>query len=1026
LEAAEVAQALTTAAFVVLAGAAVREWSVRRAPAAGWFAISVLLIAIVTVSGYVLPEDSDSTAVAVLQKIDVVVLAFFPFALYRMTATLERTPRWLDAVAIALTAAVVLATLAVPASDLMDEDDRSGLFVASLIVFLLGWTFLSGVVAVRLWRAGRAEPVLARRRMRALAAGALGLSAALLFAGAESSAPVSQFLALASAALFFVGFVTPRVLRRPLGGHAEERFRSAVAELMGATAADEVTRALLSNATETMGGKGTSLIDADGEVIATHGDAPDASTAEVPSAAADAVRRGSSSKPTGAPVEVPLASSTLVVWTSPFTPVFGRHDLDALASLGRLAELALERSDLYAREREAHNALRRQIDFSRMLVESSVDGIMAFDRNYRYTLWNQGMERISGLPRAEVVGRPAFDVFPFLKEIGEDRYFDDALAGRDATSTDRRYDIPGSGAKGYFEARYSPLHGSEGDVVGGLAIISDVTDRKRAEAERDQRRREELARTKVEARNRMVESLQSVTDTTLGHLTVDEMVSELLERITEMLEVDVTALALLEGDEEALVIRAASGFESTDPHGLRIPVGSGFFGRVAAERRPVAVEELTPAHTHTPILRDEGVRTALGVPMIVGGRLIGALEVGRRGPHPFSSEDTGWLQLVADRVALAVEQSTTYEREHRIAETLQRSLLPESLPQLPRMGIAARYLSGEAGAVGGDWYDVIVLAGGRVGLAMGDVVGHGIGAASLMGQMRSALRAYALEDQRPSSVIRRLDRLLQSMGPTGMATLLYAVFDPDASTVIFASAGHPPPLVREPGGSMMFLKTPPSVPLGVQSAPRFEDREVRLAPGSTLVLYTDGLIERRDATLDQGLEHLERVVSSAPEAPDAVCDHILAEILPEDPADDTALLVLQATAGPVDTLHLRPPAEPRALASVRYSLRRWLDAVGLPEQEAYDVLVASGEACANAVEHAYGPGDASFELDAWVENGEVTISVRDFGSWRDPRGRERGRGIDLMNQLMDHAEVNRDADGTTVRLGIALSREAVA
>jgi anti-sigma regulatory factor (Ser/Thr protein kinase) len=292
--------------------------------------------------------------------------------------------------------------------------------------------------------------------------------------------------------------------------------------------------------------------------------------------------------------------------------------------------------------------------------------------------------------------------------------------------------------------------------------------------------------------------------------------------------------------------------------------------------------------------------------------------------------------------------------------------------------------------------------------------------------MRSALRAYALEDQRPSSVIRRLDRLLQSMGPTGMATLLYVVFEPEASSVSFASAGHPPPLVREPGGRVLFLESAPSVPLGVQSAPRFEDREAELAPGSTLVLYTDGLIERREATLDEGLEHLERVVASAPEAPDRVCDHILAEILPEDPADDTALLVLQSTARPVDRLRLRPPAEPHALASVRESLRQWLDDLGLRKQEAYDVLVASGEACANAIEHAYGPGEASFEIDAWVENGEVAISVRDFGSWREPRGHERGRGIDLMKQLMDHAEVRRDAEGTTVRLGVALSPEVVA
>jgi PAS domain S-box-containing protein len=1021
LEASEAARLLTTLAFVALTAASLREWWTRRAPAAGWFALSFLVIATVAVSGYVLPDESESTVVGAVQKVTIVGLVFFPYLLYRMTKVLKPTPRSLDVAAAVATAVVVLATLAIPASEFMDEGDVSGLFSAYTVVFLVDWTLLSAVVAIRLWRAGRDVPALARRRLRALAAGAVGLSAGLLFAPAESLALVTQLLALASAVLFFVGFVTPRVLRRPLGGHSEERFTRVVSQLMGATTADEVTRGLLSNAVDAVGGRGASLLDRHGDVIATYGHAPrgegDASRAEENGPAADAA-------PGGGQVELPLTSSTLVVWTSPFTPIFGRHDLDILASLGRLAELALERSELYDREREAHDALRRQIDFSQMLVESSVDGIMAFDRNYRYTLWNQGMERIAGLSRANVIGRSAFEVFPFLKEIGEDHFFDEALAGRDAISTDRRYDVPDSGAQGFFEARYSPLHGSDGDVVGGLAIVREITDRKRAESEREQRQREEVARAAAEARNRMVESLQAVTDTALGHLSLDAMVTQLLDRIKEMHSMDIAALALLEDDGATLSLHAAAGFENVQPAGLKVPFESGFFGRVAAERRPVAVEELTRAQTPTGLLQEEGIRSVLGVPMLVGARLVGAIVVGRREPYRFTSEDTGWLQLVADRVALAVEQAGVYDREHRIAETLQRSLLPESLPHLPGLGVAARYLAGGAGAVGGDWYDVIALSSGRVGLAMGDVVGHGLGAASLMGQMRSALRAYALEDEQPSSVIRRLDRLLQSIGPSGMATLLYLVLDPGRSRIAFASAGHPPPVVREPDGGVRFLETPSSVPLGVQGMPHFEDSAFDLLPGSTLVLYTDGLIERRDATLDEGFERLGRAIANAPDDPDGLCDHIVGELLPDDPADDTALLVVQSVAGPADRLCLRPRAEPDALASVRDALRRWLDEVGLAEQDAYDVLVASGEACANAIEHAYGPGEASFELDAWVEGGEVAVSVRDFGEWREPR--ERGRGLDLMRRLMDKTEVRRSTDGTTVRLGRALSRKEVA
>ncbi len=1021
MEASEAARLLTTLAFVVLAVAALREWWIRRAPAAGWFALSFLVIAVVAVTGDVLPDDSESTVVQAIGKATIVGLVFFPYLLYRMTGVFRPASRGLDFMAAAATAILVVATLAIPASDLMDEDETTGVVAAYTVLLLVVWTVLSGVVAVRLWRGARNEPLLARRRMRALAAGAVGLSAGLLLAPAESLELVTQLLALASAALFFVGFVTPRIVRGPLGGHPEERFNSAVGELMGATTAAAVTRGLLSNAIDAVGGRGASLVDRDGEVIATHGDVPAGNEA----AGAEPDRTSAPGADSN-PIRLPLSASTLMVWTSPFTPLFGRHDLEILASLGRLAELALERSELYERERESHDALRRQIDFSRMLVDSSVDGIMAFDRNYRYTLWNQGMERIAGLPAAEVVGRPAFDVFPFLKEIGEDRYFDEALAGRDATSTERRYEVPDSGAEGYFEARYSPLHGTDGDVIGGLAIISEITDRKQAEQEREQRQREEVARAAAEARNRMVENLQAVTDTALGHLSLDAMATELLDRTRTMLGTDIAALALVEENGETLVIRAATGFETEAPEGLRIPYGSGLLGRVAAERGPIAVDELTPTDTHAPVLQDEGVRSVLAAPMLVGGRLIGAIAVGRREPYRFTGEDIGWFQLVADRVALAVEQADTYEREHRIAETLQRSLLPERLPELPGIAIAARYLAGGAGAVGGDWYDVIALSGGRVGLAMGDVVGHGIGAASLMGQMRSALRAYALEDEQPSSVLARLDRLLQSMGPTGMATLLYLVFDPGRSRLVFASAGHPPPLVRDRDGGVRFLETPSAVPLGVQSAPHFSDREFELDAGSTFVLYTDGLVERRDATIEAGFERLQDVVAGAPEAPGALCDKIVRDMLPGDPADDTALLAVHFAAVPGERLRLRPPAEPKALGSVRLALRRWLGEIGVDGQDAYDVLVASGEACANAIEHAYGPGEASFELDAWVEDGELAVAVRDFGQWREPRGRERGRGLKLMEQLMDTAEVRREEGGTTVHLSRSLDSGATA
>lgn len=684
-----------------------------------------------------------------------------------------------------------------------------------------------------------------------------------------------------------------------------------------------------------------------------------------------------------------------------------------------------ERSSHQELERRTHDALRRQIDFSRMLVDSSLDGILAFDRSYRYTLWNPAMEQLTGVPRSEVIGRSAFEVFPFLNEIGEDRFFDEALAGRDAVSTDRRFEVLATKREGFFESRYSPLHGTDGDVVGGFAIVRDITDRKRAEEERERRRREEFARVEAEARNRMTQNLQTVTDTALSHLTADAMVGELLGRIPDMLGMDMAALALLDEDDRTLTIQAVTGIDAEAAEGIRIPVGQALAGRVAAERRPIAAESLTSADTVSPVLHDQGIRSLLGVPLLVGGNAVGVLCVGSRRPHSFSLADTGWLQLVGDRLALALEHASIYEREHQIAETLQRSLLPERLPEVASITVAARYLAGGAGAVGGDWYDIVPLRRGRVGLAMGDVAGHGVNAASLMGQMRSALRAYALEDPSPASVLRRLDRLLQSMGPSGMATLLYMVFDPNQREVRIASAGHLPPLLRGPDGSVGFLHETASVPLGVQTGALFDDRRFEFPPDATLVLYTDGLVERRGAPLEEGMRALEDALAHAPEAAEDVCDHLLRELLPDDPEDDTAVLVVHRATEPAERLRLRPPAEPRSLKTVRNALRRWLGQAGIDERETYEILVACGEACANAIEHAYGPGEAFFEVDAAMEDGGVAISVRDFGRWRAPRGEERGRGLDLMRQLMDTAEVTHTDDGTTVRLARALGEEAV-
>ena len=233
---------------------------------------------------------------------------------------------------------------------------------------------------------------------------------------------------------------------------------------------------------------------------------------------------------------------------------------------------------------------------------------------------------------------------------------------------------------------------------------------------------------------------------------------------------------------------------------MRIPVGGGFAGRIAAERVPIFIADVNHADVLNPILREKGVRSLLGAPLIVEGRVIGVMHVGTLQPRQFTDDDAALLQLAAGRAAPAIERARLFDaldQEHRSAVALQRSLLPERLPDVAGLDVAARYLP-SIDEVGGDWYDVIELPGGFVGLAIGDVAGHGVRAAALMGQLRTGLRAYALEGQPPGETLKRLDRLLQSIRGRGMATAAYALFSLETGSLRIASAGHPPPVLVLP------------------------------------------------------------------------------------------------------------------------------------------------------------------------------------------------------------------------------------
>jgi PAS domain S-box-containing protein len=372
---------------------------------------------------------------------------------------------------------------------------------------------------------------------------------------------------------------------------------------------------------------------------------------------------------------------------------------------------------------------------------------------------------------------------------------------------------------------------------------------------------------------------------------------------------------------------------------------------------------------------------------------------------------------IHERKTMEARLLEVYEREHRIAETLQRSLLPERLPPIEGVALAARYLPGARGAaIGGDWYDVLERPDGRVALVVGDVAGHGLRAAASMGQLRNAFRAYGMVEASPAEVVARINRLVMSGVEQVMATVLYMVLDRESGEVAWSAAGHPPPLVIAPDGTR-FLEGGRSVPIGAADPAVFREATAILPPGASLLLYTDGLVERRDTPLEERLTELAAAAATAGDELSELCEHVIAEVLGDaDPGDDVALLAVRPLPVADTEISLTLPAEPGSLAQLRRRLARFLHATGATELEQYEITLTICEAAGNAIEHAYGPGDATYEVEVRFEGGELTAEVRDSGSWRDKRGKHRGRGLSIIEDLMDDVAVERADGGTLVRM----------
>ncbi len=407
--------------------------------------------------------------------------------------------------------------------------------------------------------------------------------------------------------------------------------------------------------------------------------------------------------------------------------------------------------------------------------------------------------------------------------------------------------------------------------------------------------------TREEAAVRL-RDIEAVTDAALSRLDEQALLRTLIERVKGVLQADTAAVLLLDEPAGQLVAAAASGIEEEVRQGVRIPLGAGFAGRVAASREPVILTTVDHTTVRNPLLVDRGIKSLLGVPLLVGGKVIGVLHVGSLTARRFSRQDVMLLQVAADRAAAAL-RSLMSQDDALAAVALQRSLQPTALPVLPGLDLAARYVTG-SGTVGGDWYDVFTLPDGMLGVVVGDVAGSGLAAAVIMGRMRSALRAYALEAADPVTALRKLDRKIQYFEPNAMATVLYGLYAPGTGEFTVSSAGHLPPVLAAPGEPAGVLPVRPDPPIGTADEPPRHSATAIVPPGALLCCFTDGLVERRGQVIDVGIGSVAAVLSELPgSAPGPVppaekaCAGVMRALVGNTPsADDIAVLMLSRHA----------------------------------------------------------------------------------------------------------------------------------
>ena len=576
------------------------------------------------------------------------------------------------------------------------------------------------------------------------------------------------------------------------------------------------------------------------------------------------------------------------------------------------------------------------------------------------------------------------------------------MAGGETDSTELRL-LPGATEipVGVIAA---PVRDAHGDARSLLVQIEDLRARRAADAALERAAAERAARDEAEALAGRLARVAAITDG-LDAMVLDDVVQELCRRLHEVLDARGAAVRVI--DPGGAVVADAE-------RGAAEPAGRGLRHALADGRGAVELDDGT-----------------LAVPLRAGGELFGAIAVAEPDRATPPGQRSTLVGHAAERAALIIRRALLLEREQHVASTLQHDLLPQTLPELPGVTLAAHFRAGGHGIeVGGDWYDVIPLAGGRVGLVVGDVAGRGVAAAARMGQLRSVARAYALEGHSPAAFAQRMNVYHRALSPDDLTTIVYAVIEPDHGRLRFVNAGHPPPLLIPAHGTPSLLEgvTPP---LGVSDLPVHPETTVDFPPGAAVVLYTDGLVERRGEGVDTGLRRLLGAAGAARDGLEALRDRVVDSCLGPSSGDDdvTALFVrAEPTLGGSARFTLSPDRE--ALGALRRMLRRWLGEAGASPDDVAAVTMAANEAWENAIEHAHDFAPVPISVAFERRGDEVFITTHDVGGAApgesDP---DRGRGLTLMQALMDEASFSfggRYGGSVVLRRHLGVPRSAPA